>query len=68
MSEGYDQAQASQAALDFITGLKQYRNEKIVTDQTESEIIEALNKEFDQKMAVDTNTVEKADVQDEDLA
>ena len=48
----YDQAQATQAALDFITGLKQFRDEP--RDQScggiGDDIIEELTKEMDTKM------------------
>ena len=47
----YDQAQATQAALDFITGLKQFRDE--TRDQScgvGDDIIEGLTKEMDTKM------------------
>lgn len=50
----FNQGQAAQSALDFITGLRQYRvqQEQAMT-HSEQEVIDAFAQEFDSKMSID---------------
>ena len=49
----YDQTSATQAALDFITGLKQFRGEEPVQERIQDDIVEALVNDLDTKMAME---------------
>lgn len=51
----YNQSQAAISAIEFITGLRQYRENqsKKETTHSEQEVLEAFQKEFEDKMVLD---------------
>ena len=53
-SAEYDQSQAAQSAIDFITGLRQYRAQQTSVSHSEEEVMKAFEQEFDMKMCVDS--------------
>ena len=49
----YDQASATQAALDFITGLKQFRGKDPMQNEIQDDIVESLVNDLDSKMTIE---------------
>ncbi|TNV83962.1 hypothetical protein FGO68_gene7299 [Halteria grandinella] len=60
VSDGFDQRAAAESAIDFITGLRQFRQEKKEMTHSAQEVAQALAEELDSKMVI-----EKVEVQEE---